>query len=168
MKPSKNSKPKLNKFNFINLLETYKKMVQSNKFEMNSDLSEVKVLANHFRVFCSDNQQDEKFSSLLELVLVEALNNIVIHTYENISGFKISAQFSICNSQVIITLIDNGKTFEQENNLQNKPQNKIGTKTKDLAEGNWGLELMNSIADEINRHRENDSNILTIKKSIDS
>lgn len=147
-------------------------MIQSNNLVINSDLSEVKVLANHFRMFCSDNQLNEDFSGVLELALVEAVNNIVIHAYENILGFKISAQFKIIDSEIIITLVDTGKTYKDEkiseNKLKSSLQNQTDVETKDLAEGRWGLGLIHSIADEINRHRENDSNILTIKKSINS
>lgn len=139
-------------------------MIQSNLFNISSDLSEVKILAKHLRDFCSDNKLDEGTAGLLELLLVEATNNIIIHAYENRPNCNIRAQFKIIDSDVFITLTDSGKIYTQNN----KSKNNIEVETKDLAEGNWGLELINSIADEINRHRENDSNILTIKKSIHS
>jgi len=136
----------------------------TNTYTIKSDLSEVKELANQFNGFCAINRLNKKVSGLLELVLVEATNNIIIHAYEGKSGFDIKSNFEISESEVIITLVDNGKEFKYEEKQQNINTDEI----KDLAEGNWGLDLITSITDKTIRRRENDANILTIKKSIDN
>ena len=46
-------------------------MAISEKFTIKSDLAEVKILAKHFRVFCSENKINDQFAGLLELALVE-------------------------------------------------------------------------------------------------
>lgn len=134
---------------------------------MNSELSETKLTAEHFRKYCNINQIDETHSSILELALVEALNNIIIHAYDNKPGFEINAEYEILNSNIIITLTDFGKEFEKT-----KVNDKIETpdlkdiKTKELTEGSWGIGLMQSIADDIIRLRENNMNTLKIIKKI--
>ncbi len=133
-----------------------------NQTEIDSDLSEVKNLASHFRNFCSYNQLNDEFSVLLELALVEAVNNIIIHAYENTSGNSIKTHYQKTDTDIIITLTDVGKGFTVKNNNNLIQCNNIHA----LPEGNWGIELIESIADEVERSRENGSNTLIIKKSI--
>lgn len=148
-------------------------MSNINTFEINSDLTEVKVMAAHFQNFCSIKKINTADSSLLELVFVEALNNIIIHAYDNVAGFKINANYELSKAQVIITVSDSGKAFHIKNDEPDSPTkdetpNKDNVELEELAEGNWGLDLMNSIADDIIRYRENNINILKIKKNIDT
>jgi len=133
-----------------------------NQTEIDSDLSEVKNLASHFRKFCAYNQLNEQLSGLLELALVEAVNNIIIHAYEGVSGKTIRANYQKTDTNIIITLTDYGKAFTGKDKNSDANKDDIDA----LPEGNWGIDLIESIVDEIERNRENDSNTLTIIKSI--
>ncbi len=133
-----------------------------NQTEIESDLSEVKNLASHFHQFCFYNKLNQQLSGLLELALVEAVNNIIIHAYEGMPGKIIKADYQISDTNIIITLIDYGKAFAGKD--KNSESNKENIDT--LPEGNWGIDLIESIADKIKRNRENNCNTLTIIKSI--
>ena len=53
--------------------------MSNDQVTIKSDLTEVKVLSAHFRSFCESNHIDEHTSGMLELAIVEAVNNIIIH-----------------------------------------------------------------------------------------
>lgn len=134
-----------------------------NQTEINSDLSEVKDLAQHFREFCSKNQLSEQLSGALELAIVESVNNIIIHAYERKPGFTIKANYQKSDTDIVITFTDFGKEFRPKDKSNVIDSNDIDA----LPEGNWGIDLIEAIVDDVKRKRENDSNILTIIKSID-
>lgn len=138
-------------------------MAKSNQYKIESDLSEVKVLASYFRDFCNENQIDESNAGLAELALVESLNNVIIHAYDNKPGLEIIAEYEYNDSEISITVKDYGKPFKRI-----EKDKSIDTNVEDLPEGNWGIDLISSITDEIIRHRENDTNILILKKRINT
>ena len=138
-------------------------MAKSNQYKIESNLSEVKVLASHFRDFCTESQIDEGNAGLAELALVEALNNVIIHAYDNKPGLEISAYFEFNNSEITITIKDFGKAFNRR-----EIEKPTDAPVEDLPEGNWGIDLISSIIDEMTRHREDDTNILILKKKISS
>ena len=139
-------------------------MATNNQFKIGSDLSEVKVLASHFRDFCNENHIDEQAYSLIELALVEALNNIIIHAYDRQPGLEILAKYEFIDSVIIITLTDFGKAFtKKETNNESDTED---SNVDELPEGNWGIDLIGSITDEIIRYRKEDTNTLILKKNI--
>jgi len=145
-------------------------MTTQDQFEITSQLSEVKLMANHLMLFCSNNQLEKEISNQLELALVEAVNNIIVHAYNEKPGLKIQALFSISGSKFTIQLSDYGKKFNNKNNARDKLKTNAPSETHldNLTEGNWGLNLMRSLTDNIIRQRENDTNILIMTKKIKS
>lgn len=135
-------------------------MINNDTFSIKSELSEVRVLAKHFCNFCKLHNIDDDILGLLELCLVEAINNIIIHAYNEEPDLIINAEYEISHFEIIIKLTDFGKIFHQE------PKHNKNTRNNELAEGSWGLSLIQNIADEVDRKRENNSNILIIKKTI--
>lgn len=138
-------------------------MNKHSEYELKSDLSEVKNLCDHFRSFCIQHHIDERYLGLLELALVESVNNIIIHAYDKADDQDIQIQYEIVNdSEMVITLKDRGKAFVQ--NTKNTDQTQIAR--QELAEGNWGIGLIESIVDEIIRQRDGEINTLIIKKTL--
>ena len=147
--------------------------MSTNTFGIKSELSEVQLMASHFQSFCVLNKINKTSSGLLELALVEAINNIIIHAYDGVSGFDIHAEYEFSDSQMTITIIDFGKEFKHrsdDNKRSDKSKNtvphSISNDLEDLAEGSWGLDLIYSISDRVSHVRENIKNILTIEKKI--
>jgi len=134
----------------------------SNQITIKSDLYEVKILSAHFRSFCEKKHIDDNTSGLLELVIVEATNNIIIHAYKSDSGLDIQAEYELFNSEIIIKLTDFGIEFNNKK-IEAKP---INSDINDIAEGSWGLDIINNIADQVIRERKNNTNTLIIKKKI--
>ncbi len=138
-------------------------MINIKEHEIKSDLADVKLMAANFQRFCKLNQIDEVLTNRLELALVEALNNIIIHALSNSKKHKINAKFELIDADLSITLTDYGKEFTSKDNNFTESHN-----TEELSEGNWGLSIIDSISDEVIRNRKNNQNILIIKKMINT
>lgn len=128
------------------------------KTEIKSQLSEIKSLATVFHDFSKKNGIDKDTANLMELAIVEAVNNIVIHAYAEEPDHKIYAQFEVDENQLKIILTDTGKAFEQKQQIKN-------TKTS-LPEGNWGLDLIDSIVDQTQRYRTDKRNSFILIKQL--
>ncbi len=134
-------------------------------YQIDSNLFNVQVLAKNLRDFCLDNNIDENTTSVLELMLVEAVNNIVEHAHKGKSGFVIDAQFKIDEREVTIIIIDDGSYFLDTKNKHQVitiPENAVD----ELPEGGWGLGLIESIADNVEKYNVNGTNILVLTKNI--
>lgn len=130
-------------------------------YQINSDFSKVKDLASFFRKFCGERNINNETTSVLELILVEAVNNIIEHAYQNQKGLPISAQFEAKHNEVVITLIDEGNlapdsVYKEKKNMP---------KCEDLPEGSWGIGLIQSLSDGVEYYNVNGMNILVITKS---
>ena len=132
------------------------------KHSIKSNLAEVRVIANKLHQFCTDQNLNETISGQLEIILVEAVNNVIEHAYQEKTECPIDIIFESKPTQVIITIIDQGiappaSTYNQESTTL--PE--VG----DLPEGGWGISLIHSLADQVAYHRENNKNILSIRKN---
>ena len=136
-------------------------MAKSNQYTIVSELSQVKLIAGYFRDFCKQQKIPENSVNLLELALVEAVNNIIIHAYDEKPGFQIFAEFTWLNSEIHIELTDSGKPFTKI-----EPDNKTHNSIDSLPEGKWGIDLIESIVDSVTRTRTNGNNQLILHKKI--
>ncbi|HIQ16278.1 MAG TPA: ATP-binding protein [Leucothrix sp.] len=128
---------------------------------INSQLSDVRKLTDQLKCFCQEQNIDDVLSNQLELMLVEAVNNIIEHGYTNNSG-SIEITFEISNGVITITLVDQGMPFP----LDIEDASSTMPFTEDLPEGGWGLALIDTLADEVERYNScNGHNILVITKN---
>ena len=107
---------------------------------------------------------DHKTAYKVRLALDELLTNVVSYAYEGKEGGEIEISYKIADDPRSITLsiADEGKAF-----------NPLETKDPDLALdvaerkiGGLGIFLVKNVMDEIDYRREDERNILTIKKNI--
>ncbi|MBU0960441.1 MAG: ATP-binding protein [Proteobacteria bacterium] len=97
----------------------------------------------------------------LELAVVEAANNIVLHAYQQEKNTALDMEFSVTEDRVTCTFVDQGKPadFLREhqpicrcNDLQL------------LAENKRGIALIYEIMDEVSYTRKEEDNVLTLVK----
>lgn len=133
-------------------------------YRIESDFSNVHILAEHLQQFCKKNTIDESLSNVLELMLVEAVNNVVEHAYAGKAGFVIDAQFDVNDDEVTITLIDEGVFFPESVYGEKRNQRISKDSYDELPEGGWGIGLITTIADDIEKYNVNGTNILVLTK----
>lgn len=132
-------------------------------YSIKSNLSEVRELANVLRGFCDEQKLNETLSGQLELILVEAVNNVIEHAYQNKEGFPIDITVKVNSTEIILIIKDQGipppsKVYDTDGYMPD---------FSELPEGGWGVALIQTLADQIKYFRDKDgNNTLTIKKGI--
>lgn len=102
---------------------------------------------------------DEERSMQIRLVLEEAVSNVI--NYSEADSIDIHAATD-GQGMLVIRLRDNGKPFDPVA----APGADYDTPMVDRPLGGWGIELMRQMSDGLEYERDNEYNILTIKKNI--
>ncbi|CAA6815156.1 MAG: Unknown protein [uncultured Thiotrichaceae bacterium] len=118
-------------------------------------------MAEHLHAFCKENKIDESHTGLLELILVEAINNVIEHAYSNEAGNDIEVEFSIENQNVIMQVTDQGTPVPVH-----LRDGDLMPDSLELPEGGWGLGLINALADDVTFSSKNGSNTVTLSKQL--
>jgi len=135
-------------------------------YSITSDLSKVRELTDVLHSFCTKHKLNETLSSQLELILVEAVNNVIEHAYQNKQGLSIDTVFEVNSIEVTLTIKDYGLSAPVEIHEVDRTMPDINPDISDLPEGGWGLALIHSLADQVKHFRENGNNTLIISKLI--
>ena len=128
---------------------------------INSDFSEVRKVSELLHIFCTTIQLNNEIAGQLELILVEAVNNVIEHAYKKTSGY-IDVYLEALITKVAITIKDKGIPVPSE--VQNTPKEMPDINT--LPEGGWGLGLIYALADDIQHYTKNNINIMRLTKNI--
>lgn len=99
----------------------------------------------------------------VHLALDELLTNVVSYAYEGKDG-DVEIRYEITEEPkgISITIVDSGSPF---NPLESEdPDLDVGVAERQI--GGLGLFIVKSVMDEIEYKRENDQNVLTIRKAI--
>jgi len=98
----------------------------------------------------------------LNLVLEEAVSNIIFYAYDDEKQHQIDILINIDNDVLTIMIIDDGKPFDP---TQSKTPD-INLPAEEREIGGLGIFLMGKIMDTLKYKREEQKNILTLKKSL--
>lgn len=96
----------------------------------------------------------------IQLAADEAASNIIEHAYAGYSNasFELNCEFS--NNQLVITLLDHGKTFDPSS----VPQPDVKADLSDRKIGGLGIYLMRKLMDEVRYEITDAGNLLTLVK----
>jgi len=131
------------------------------KININSTFSEVRHASELLQQFCDKHNVAFETQGQLELMLVEALNNVVEHAYQKQPDGNILIEFLKVENTAVIKITDegiavSGTAMVERSNLPNE---------NTLPEGGWGLCLIQALADTIEYFRYADHNTLVLTKS---
>jgi len=132
------------------------------KCQIQSEFSHVKKLSDSLQIFAKNENIDETLLGQLELILVEAVNNVIEHAYSNQAGHPIDVVLTKSNNEVIFTIKDQGNPVpddlsERKNNMPN---------AMSLPEGGWGLSLIYALANRVEFSRQGETNTLILAKAL--
>lgn len=131
------------------------------RYKISSEFSQVKHMATHLHAFCQSKQIGESLAGVLELILVEALNNVIEHAYKNQPGNDIEVNFSIEDQTIIMQINDYGLSIpEHLQNAEQMPDSEL------LPEGGWGLGLINTLSDSVSFTTNDGMNTATLSKNL--
>lgn len=111
--------------------------------------------------YCAQYHISPELSGQLELIMVEALNNVIKHAYQGEDGSKIYIEFTDAPQHSTIFIEDFG--IPAPNLLHDS---EIAFPDEDfLPEGGWGLPLIQALSDRISYCSDNKSNRLSLTKN---
>lgn len=98
----------------------------------------------------------------LNLVLEEAISNIIFYGYEDAQEHQIEVEIAVTADTLVLEIHDDGKPF----NLLDAPEPDLDVPFEDREIGGLGIYLIRTLMDEITYRAEQGKNILMMKKQI--
>ncbi len=133
------------------------------KYKIDSSYSEVTNLMNRVNDDGIYKSVDPQTKGEIEICLVEALNNVVRHSYKEQSGNDIELAISIFDSIITFQLTEYGlpKPHMGKPELDYDPED-----IDNLPEGGMGLYIIDNLMDKTEYNSESGKNIFTMVKNI--
>ena len=100
----------------------------------------------------------------LELVLAEALNNVVEHAYLYAENGEINILLRLRPSQIRVTITDSGRAFDGPPQL--KDMNVEDMDFEELPEGGFGWNLIRTLTDCVEFEHKDKQNRLTLTRNL--
>ena len=138
------------------------------RFTIESNLKNVFLIGLAVNKISSYIGLNELESYRLELCVVEAVNNAIIHAYDKEAGNEVEVVFNIYPDRLVLDVYDTGKTM-QGNLLEQKDISSLEFEPGNLdniPEGGRGLAIMKEIMDSMDYKTEYGKNCLTMTKKI--
>ena len=131
-------------------------------FIIENRIEEIPSLAEEIEKLALDWELSPGLDLNINLVLEEALSNIIFYAFtdKNIHEIKISIELN--NNKLIIKITDNGIPFNPL--LKDSPDITLPAEERPI--GGLGIYLISQIMDDMRYSRKNNQNLLTLKKSI--
>jgi len=83
--------------------------VQPILFQIDSRLDCVPGLGRRIKTLCYEQGMDEMNSYQVQTAVTEAVNNAIIHAYDNQPGYKVSLYWTLQDQTIYIEVSDEGK-----------------------------------------------------------
>ena len=127
-----------------------------------NDLSEINKVSRAFMKFSTQYHLSKNISNSIDLALDEILNNIISYGYNDQNSHFIDIQIHISNTQLELTIEDDGLEFN--------PLEFSEADTKSLIEdrsiGGLGIHLVRSKMDDVHYNYRDNKNCLKMIKNI--
>ena len=150
-------------FNQRFLQESAMELTGTIQLSVESKIENVRIMGIAVRAVGSAAGFDAEEAGSLELALVEALNNVVIHAYKNEPGHAVDLRITIEPKNIRFRIDYNGQGFQPEpKQMPDFDPEDIST----LPEGGMGLFIINTIMDEVKYECGKERNSILLTKRI--
>jgi len=136
------------------------------KFTIESKLDNVSLIGMAINKLCSLVPFSEIESYQIELCIVEAVTNSIVHAYEKNAGRDVEVVFTLDKSKITLDVYDTGKPLDKKimnekncSSLEVDPDN-----LANLSEGGRGLAIIKEVMDCVEYKTEKGKNCLTMTK----
>lgn len=130
------------------------------QFVITNRIEELGVLSEKIEKLAQVWDLSESMAINLNLVLEEAVSNIIFYAFESPDNQNISISIRFEPNLLSIRIADGGKPFDPT--IHEEPD--ILLPAEDRPVGGLGIFLITKIMDSVNYTRQNDQNILTLNK----
>lgn len=132
------------------------------KFTIKNDISEIELLKKEISEFGKNNRVRHELISDIQLALEEAVSNIINYAYSDKLRHEICILASLEKNNLIVEIEDDGKPF---NPIQ-FPKSDTDKPIEERPIGGLGVYLFMKLMDKVEYKRENEKNVLIMKKNI--
>ncbi len=136
--------------------------MKKEQYLINSSFNEISSVSTKARSFLENNSINQETINAVDISLVEALNNIVEHSYKMQTGNRIEVEVKVASSEIIIKLCDWGNA---RTNLQKAKLNFDPNDIDNLPEGGMGLFIIEKLMDSTKYYSQDGKNTYIIIKS---
>lgn len=126
-------------------------------------VQEIEKLAGFIEEICEELSLDASLLFNLNLVLEEAVTNVVLYAYPADEEHTLTLQAVSEGNSLTFTLTDSGKPF---NPIEEAPEVDTTLSAEEREIGGLGIFLIQQIMDEVGYEYANGCNVLTMKKLI--
>jgi len=127
-----------------------------------ADVREIERLNKLVRQFGELHDVPSRTLYAVNLALDELVTNVMLYGFESPEGRKITVRITTAAGELTASVLDDGKAF---NPLEAKaPDLNAPLEDRDL--GGLGIHLVRSLMDQVSYARENNENVLTVRKRI--
>ena len=132
------------------------------RFELKNDLAEMSTLAEQLEMFGEQSGLGPEIVSVLNLALKEIVTNIITYGYSGLPGDpRIRIELVHDGRHVTARVEDDAVAFDP---LQKEEPN-LDVPLEERRVGGLGIHLVKTLMDEVAYSRENNHNVLVIRKA---
>ncbi|MBW2217476.1 MAG: ATP-binding protein [Deltaproteobacteria bacterium] len=128
--------------------------------KLKNDLIEIERLAGCVLAFGEENELNDDIVGEIRLVLEEIVTNIISYGYEDKARHEIAVSIVNGEEDITVSVRDDAKPF----NLLEYPRPDLEIPLEDRGVGGMGIHMVREIMDEINYKREDDGNLLVMRR----
>lgn len=142
-------------------------MAGSIKLSVDSDLDLVVLVAKGVRGVCSELVPEEDVDAI-ERSVVEAVNNVIKHGYDNDRGHNVEVSLKLHPDRIIVDIVDHAAPMDR-NRLDEASSQQFDFDVSDLSaipEGGMGLALIRMSMDKVEYRSGRGGNRLRMTKRI--
>lgn len=125
-----------------------------------NEISEISVLANFIEQIGEELELKPALVMSLNLVLEEAISNIILYAYPQKMGELITIMVDKTDNMLVFTITDKGVEFDPTV----VPEADITLSAEDRPIGGLGIYLIKKIMNEVEYQRIDGNNVFTLKK----
>jgi serine/threonine-protein kinase RsbW len=131
-------------------------------FTIENQIGEIPVLAEKIEELAEHWDFPEQLTMSINLVVEEALSNIIFYAFSDNKAHKIRISFSLRNDLLKIMITDDGVAFDPT--LRKQPDISLPALERPI--GGLGIFLISKIMDTVLYERKNNRNTLILEKEI--
>lgn len=132
---------------------------------IDSDERQVQHVGVAVRCLCGQLDLAAVKPSSVELAVVEAVNNSIIHAYQSETGNSVDVTFEYVEDSLSIHVKDYGEPMPKSvaGQLSGRPVvQRLDVPKQDLPESGWGIELLKAICDKVSYQSVHGGNTISL------
>lgn len=141
--------------------------MRSIKLIIDSDLKDVALIGMATNRLCSLNNLSDLEAVKIELCVVEAVNNAIIHSYGCKKGHEVEVVFSFNRKILLIDVCNKGTPMDQEAlKEKNLSSIEIDPDSFDIPESGRGLMIIKKVMDKVSYSSKGGKSCLSMTKKL--